>query len=262
VLTAHGSDVEAPGSLVERLAKRALLRQCAGVHFVSNALAQASARMLGAPACPMLVRPIGVDLERFTPEGERLARGDRLRVVAAANLVPYKGWAELLEAVALLEARGVDVELVALGGGDHAWAAGLTAAHGVEGRVRWLGVRPPESLPEVYRSADVVAVPSHREGFGLVGLEAMACGVPVVATGVGGLADYMENGVNARLVAPRDAASLADGLAAVLADAELRATLVRGGLGTAPRYGVELAAREVKELYERALAQNRNMPPA
>ena len=102
----------------------------------------------------------------------------------------------------------------------------------------------------MYRGADVVAIASHNEGFGLVGIEAMASGVPVVSTGVGGMSGYMVDGENAVLVPVGHPAALAAGLNRVLDSESLREELVRGGLATAPDHSVSETAAAMARFYE------------
>ncbi|SFU87446.1 glycosyltransferase family 4 protein [Alicyclobacillus macrosporangiidus] len=154
------------------------------------------------PACAGRVRVIanGVDL----PEGIRLAtaamdaeraRRDRLRLLFVGRLVAGKGVQSLLKAVAILRRRGLPVQLDVVGRGSQAYTKHLreTARRlGVAKRVRWLGFREPSAMPQVYLAHDVVVVPSRQESFGLVALEAMAWGVPLVSTRSGGLADFVD----------------------------------------------------------------------
>ena len=190
---------------------------------------------MGADPDRVAVVPCGVDLDRFRPDaGEQRSGADiagprrlRHRVVAASRLVPRKGVADLIRALPLVP----DVELVVAGGGpagmvldepEGARLLDLAASSGVAGRVSLLGAVPREDMPDLLRSADVVACCPWYEPFGLVAVEAMACGVPVLATSVGGLAESVVDGVTGVLVQPRDHRSIARGLLDLLADERRR----------------------------------------
>src|SRR5439155_2044170 len=154
-------------------------------------------RELAALGCDperVTVVPCGVDLEHFTPDGPAEPRACGLRrVVVLSRLVERKGIGNVIEAAAALP----DVELVIAGGpplgmvDDDPEAMRfrrLAEAHGITSRVDLRGAVPRDRVPELLRSADVVACCPWYEPFGLVAVEAMACGVPVVASAVGGLA--------------------------------------------------------------------------
>jgi glycosyltransferase involved in cell wall biosynthesis len=107
----------------------------------------------------------------------------------------------------------------------HAWNLGesgraFVAEHGLNTSVRFLG--PLRDVSTLYRAADIAVVPSHFEALGLSALEALACGVPVVASAVGGLLDFMVDGGNGVLCPPQDAQALAARLGALITDEELR----------------------------------------
>jgi glycosyltransferase involved in cell wall biosynthesis len=121
--------------------------------------------------------------------------------------------------------------------------------HRVADHSRRLGTVSPERLAEIYAEADVVLIPSLREGFGHVGLEAMAAGVPVVSSGQGGLAEYMRHEHNALLVPPRAPAALASAVARLLDEPGLSERLVAAGRETAPRYAVARCAEALQRLY-------------
>jgi D-inositol-3-phosphate glycosyltransferase len=197
---------------------------------------------LGADRGRIVVSSSGVDVERFTPDGPAEDRDARPRVVAISRLVERKGLGNVIEAVAQLR----DVELVVAGGPERADLARdpeggrllrLVAELGVEDRVDFRGRIERDEVPGLLRSADVVACTPWYEPFGIVPLEAMACGRPVVASAVGGLIDTVVHRQTGLHVPPRDPDSLAAALAELLGDAKLRRRL-----GAA-------AARRVRDRY-------------
>jgi glycosyltransferase involved in cell wall biosynthesis len=161
----------------------------------------------------------------------------RWRLLYAGRVVEQKGVATAVEALALLPAQAT---LRIVGDGDRSYRAELerlAARLGVAGRVSFEPLRPPAELPEVYRAADVVVFPVQwNEPWGLVPLEAMAAGRPVVATGLGGSGDYLADGENALLFEARDPAALAAAVSALAADPRMRDRLREEGFRTAARH--------------------------
>ncbi|MFF5076919.1 glycosyltransferase [Actinoplanes sp. NPDC000266] len=178
---------------------------------------------LGVPRSRMSLVPSGVNTDRFRPDGPSVPRSKRPRILTVARLVERKGVEDLIRAL-----PGVPrAELVVVGGpsltgldSDPYAQKLLTLAQAcrVGDRVRLAGAVAAHEMPAWYRSADVVAATPWYEPFGLTVLEAMACGVPVVGTAVGGLTDTVVDGVTGDLVPARDPAALAVTLRKLLAD--------------------------------------------
>ena len=152
------------------------------------------------------VVPCGVDAHAFSPDGPVAERGDRPRLVSVGRLVRRKGVDEVVAALA----RVPGAELVVAGGAaagdpDRARLAELAARCQVADRVAFLGPVPRAEMPALLRSADVVVCAPWYEPFGIVALEAMACGRAVVATAVGGMQDTVVHGVTGLHVPPRRA---------------------------------------------------------
>ncbi len=197
--------------------------------------------------------PTGIDLERFSP-GDRFAARAALGLPAGATLVgivatlrSWKGHRHLLEAIARLERE--DVRLVVVGDGPQREMLERRSAElGIAGRVHFAGNR--EDVAPWLRAFDVFCLPSYaNEGVPQALMQAMACGLPVVTTDVGSIAEIVEDGVNGVMVRPEDPADLARALGALLHDPGLRAKLGERALATArERFGeqrmVEAMARE------------------
>jgi len=214
VLQVHGTDLVL-GRRVPWLV-RPILRRAAAVAAGSGALAD-DARALGAHDVRVVPTGVAIPPEVVPPE-------EPPHVLYVGRLSEEKGVLELAEA-----AR--DLPLVVAGAGHLA-----SRLPGVVGPV------PPRELGRYYDRAAVVAVPSRREGYGLVAREAMAHGRPVVASAVGGLVEAIEDGVNGVLVPPRDITALREALEELLADAGERKRL-----GTAARaHAVEHFSREAE----------------
>jgi len=195
---------------------------------------QATAVALGLEGVGVEVVPNCLDLEKFdkakdaplSRELDTELRGERAVVVAAGKLVPLKGFQDLIDAMVHLRRRCSAAKLIIAGSEGYDTQSG----HGerLRARVSELSlddsvsfVGELSSLAPLLKRADVVAVPSHSEGFGRVALEAMAAGSCVVATETGGLCELIDDGVDGLLVSRRDPVALADGLARVLENPEL-----------------------------------------
>jgi len=190
----------------------------------------------------------------------KVGAGDRFVFLAVGGIEPRKGSVHLLEAVGKL---GPGAMLAVVGGHsfqDYTAYRDAALARlpdlGLElGRdVVLVGTVPDDELRAWYHAADALAFPSLKEGWGLAVLEAMAAGMPVVATDIPVFREYLTPGVDALLVPPADPAALAEALADVMADADLRRGLVEAGRGVAARLTWADAARRHQELYRAALA--------
>jgi len=202
------------------------------------------------------VVPCGVDVERFTPDGPaEPRRRDRHRLVVACRLVERKGVGNAISALAALP----QAELHVAGGPDAGELnsdpearrlRGLAAELGVGDRLVLRGRVGRDEMPALLRSADAVVCVPWYEPFGIVPLEAMACGVPVVATAVGGQIDSVVDGVTGVHVPPRDPDALARTLGALLDHPELRAELGAAGARRArERFAHERVAAATREVY-------------
>lgn len=216
---------------------------------------------LGANPRALKIVPCGVDVERFTPEGpceER--RRDRFRIVSLSRLVPRKGIADVIEALADLP----EAELIVAGGGEgpdlvsdpEAQRLSLLARErGVADRVYLRGRVERNEVPALLRSADVVVCTPWYEPFGIVPLEAMACGVPVVASSVGGLIDTVVDGLTGLHVAPRSPRQIAAAVRTLIASPQKRAMFGRLGVERARmRYAWSRIAAETVDVYRTLVA--------
>ncbi|SEF20980.1 Glycosyltransferase involved in cell wall bisynthesis [Amycolatopsis pretoriensis] len=181
---------------------------------------------LGVPRSRISIVPCGVDLGRFSPDGPIARRRERHRLVAVGRLVPRKGFDIAITALAQLP----DTELVIAGGPERGRLSQdpeanrlreLAGRLGVGDRVRWPGQVSRDDMPALLRSADAVVCTPWYEPFGIVPLEAMACGVPVVAAAVGGLTDTVVDGVTGLLVRPHQPKELASRVRRLLDDPAL-----------------------------------------
>jgi len=222
----------------------------------------------GADPGRIAVIPCGVDTELFTPGDQAAARatlgldaGPQLLYVG--RLAPIKGLETLLDGMARLHAAGSPAHLTIVGGdadepldGHEAELRSRLARLALGDAVTFVGAQPQERLRTWYVAADATVLPSYYESFGMVALEAMACGSPVVASRVGGLQTTVRHGVTGLLVPDHDPVSLAEAFTRLLGDADLRWRLGREGVRWAMQHRwpcvAEAVCREYAALVERA----------
>jgi glycogen(starch) synthase len=192
----------------------------------------------------------GVDLARFAAAAEP---PDLRRVFFAGRLVPQKGVDVLLRAFGAVLRRHPDAALVLAGDGEQRlYLERLANFLGIRRHVTFLGWTAGLDLPALYRSAVVTAVPSLYEPFGLVALEAMACGRPVVAARVGGLCEIVEDGRSGYSVTVGDHLDLATRIAALLSDPELARSMGAAARRRAAGFDWAVVAEQTAQLYETA----------
>ncbi|MGE0878859.1 MAG: glycosyltransferase [Acidimicrobiia bacterium] len=247
----QGADDTSPAGRVDYEAW--LARNVNAVICTTAAEARAVVAM-GARESNVHVVPCGVDLDRFRTDGPRRPKpGGRPRVVCVSRLVPRKGIADLIVAVAglpnveLLIAGGPRRELLAADAHARELKA-LIERHGASRRIRLLGGIERERVPALMRSADVVACAPWYEPFGLTAVEGLACGVPVVATAVGGLAETVVDGRTGLLVPPRDPLALRGAIECLLADSDRRRAMGAAGRRRAQWYGWDQVAARTHEI--------------
>jgi D-inositol-3-phosphate glycosyltransferase len=233
--------------------------------------------LYGADPAKVHVIPCGVDPTLFHPirqadAREKLGRDQCQRIVLfVGRIEQIKGIDVLLRALGLLFIRRPDLRsdvcLLVVGGaldpGDDAPETEkilelrrLVHEHRMEANVNFIGSLDQESLALYYAAADVCAVPSLTESFGLVALEAMACGTPVVGTRVGGLQTLIEHGQSGLLVPAGDDQALADAVEQVLTDHRLRMHLAHGARDRAEHFTWQSVGDKINGLYDSVLASS------
>ncbi len=207
----------------------------------------------------------GVNHQMFRP-GDRAQAKARLGLdgkqvlLFVGRLQPLKGADTAIEALAHLIGWGrlsrERAALVIVGGGSGMVGAGeperlraLASSLGVSDLVTYVAAQPHARLPAFYQAADVCLVPSHTESFGLVALEAQACGAPVVASAVGGLTSIVRHGRTGFLVEPGSSAAFAERAWRILSDAPLASSLGRLAVCSSGDFSWERSGAELSELY-------------
>jgi len=227
-------------------------------------------RDYAAHASRIATIPCGVDTDLFTPgDGaearRRLDLDGRPLLLWVGRIAPIKGLDTLLDAVARLSESGQDMRLLVVGGDTDERTSGHETSLrqrierlGLGDSVRFLGPQPQGVLPLYYAASDVTVLPSYYESFGMVALEAMACGSPVIASRVGGLVTTVRDGVTGFLVPDGDVEALAERIETLVGDPELRWRLGREGVRWAAQHRwpcvAEAVCKEYASLEARATA--------
>ncbi len=217
-------------------------------------------RLYGDPAGRIEIVPPAVEHAFFAPGdrgGARRAVGlptDRAVLLFVGRIQPLKAPDVAIRALALLADSTAVLVIVggasgAAGDSEEAKARQLAADLGVADRVQFVAPRPHHILSSYYRAADLVIVPSRSESFGLVALEAAACGIPVVASAVGGLLNIVHDGVTGLLVDGRDPARYARGISQLLDDPAGAAAMGAAAAVRARRFTWSFTAARLRRLY-------------
>ncbi len=226
--------------------------------------------LYGADANKIAVAPCGVDLNLFQPIPQDEAKQvlglpfERCVILFVGRIEPLKGIDTLLRAIALLAPEmpcwREELSVIIIGGApgagieevnaELARLEHLRAELGIEDLVTFQGAKDQDTLVYYYSAAEMVVMPSLYESFGMVALEAMACGTPVVASKVGGLAFSVQDGQTGFLVPDGDAEALATRIRLLLKDNDLRQQLGSQAARWARRYGWSVVADQIVGLYE------------
>lgn len=220
-----------------------------------------------ANAKKLVVIPPGVDVSHFYPIPADEARAyiglkpeDRM-ILFVGRIEPLKGVDTLLEAMSCLQMKESRPVHLAIIGGDPAASPedmnaemarlkNLCEVLGLDQSVVFLGVRDQDKLSYYYSAAEVVVMPSHYESFGMVALEAMACGTPVIASEVGGLGYLVRDGETGFTIPDQEPEALCEKLSWLLNDKELHATMSKRAVEYAQDYAWEKIAKQIVEVYE------------
>ena len=241
--------------------------------LIANTDAEAASLVSLYEACPDNVSVVspGVDLYTFTAGNGRKAAREAVGLPQDAHILafvgriqPHKGPEVLIRAVAEMLNHSPHLRskliTVIMGGAS---GSGLGEVERLKDLASWLNISdvvrfenpvPRAQLPQWYRAADLVCVPSYSESFGLVALEAQACGTPVVATAVGGLRTAVADGISGVLVDGHDPRAWSSVLARLIQEPQRRVLLSMGAIEHASHFGWDATARGTLDIYDRIIA--------
>jgi D-inositol-3-phosphate glycosyltransferase len=241
--------------------------------LIANTDAEAASLVSLYEACPDNVSVVspGVDLYTFTAGNGRKAAREAVGLSQDAHILafvgriqPHKGPEVLIRAVAEMLSHSPHLRpkliTVIMGGAS---GSGLGEVERLKDLVSWLNISdvvrfenpvPRAQLPQWYRAADLVCVPSYSESFGLVALEAQACGTPVIASAVGGLRTAVADGISGVLVDGHNPRAWSSVLARLLQEPQRRVLLSMGAIEHASHFGWDATARGTLDIYDRIIA--------
>jgi D-inositol-3-phosphate glycosyltransferase len=244
--------------------------------LIANTDAEAASLVSLYDACPDTVHVVspGVDLYTFTPGESRSAARDQigqpqdaLVVSFVGRIQPHKGPEVLIRATSELVKHSpllrhkLIVNIVGGASGANTEEVDrlkeLTTWLAIDDVVRFSPPVPREDLPQWYRAADLVVVPSYSESFGLVALEAQACGTPVVATAVGGLRTAVADGISGVLVDGHDPKAWSSVISRLLQEPQRRVLLSMGAVEHASHFGWDVTARGTLDIYDLVISEAR-----
>ena len=228
-----------------------------------------------APSAKLTIVPPGVDTHHFYPIPLDEARSvigipcENRMLLFVGRIEPLKGVDSLIRALAILRNNGALNKhphcLAIIGGDPDASDENLTdemarlqaLCHelNLDDLVVFLGKRAQDTLPYYYSSADALIMPSHYESFGMVALEAMACGTPVIASQVGGLAFLVKDGVTGYVVPDEDIETLSQRLSVLISQPEIRRQMGEQAAAEAENYAWEKITGRILEVYEKVLSE-------
>ena len=274
IITYHGDGQEGIGGFIRNLSVSFYNR-----FLAEKVLSQADviispseyyineSRFLGKYMDKIVVIPNGINVEDFdisySKEECRVGLGlpiDENIILFVGSLTPYKGPDVLVKAMPIVVKEVPNTKLVFVGSGRmRDELEELSKKLGVEKHVKFAGFIEESLKPLYYKAADVFCLPStmSTESFGIVNLEAMACGVPIVASKIGGVPDVVKDGENGLLVPPRDSEALADAIIYLLANGNIREKMGKNGRRKVKDYSWDKIADEVEKLYELMLRGER-----
>jgi phosphatidyl-myo-inositol dimannoside synthase len=265
MITSHGTDLFLLRKLPAlRIAARPIFARASVVTTVSRALADELPALAVDPSRVHVV-PMPLDLETFGVDSPALEPRDADHVLFVGRLSVQKGAADLLRALAELARTRPSLRATIIGDGTERARLEQSARElGVAERVTFRGSLDTRDVARAYRTASVLAVPStvgaagEREGFGLVAVEAMLAGLPVVATATGGLVDIVRDGETGLLVQAGNPSAMAGALARLLSDrAAARAIAERARADVTRRFAPSAIAERYRALYRGMTEPNR-----
>jgi D-inositol-3-phosphate glycosyltransferase len=245
--------------------------------LIANTDAEAASLVSLYEACPDNVSVVspGVNLKVFTAGAGKAAAREFVGLPKDAHIItfvgriqPHKGPEVLIRSIAEMVHHSPHLrpKLIAniIGGAS---GANQSEVERLKELVTWLGIDdvvrfappvPREDLPQWYRATDLICVPSYSESFGLVALEAQACGTPVVATAVGGLRTAIADGISGVLVDGHDPRAWSSVLARLIQEPQRRVLLSMGAIEHASHFGWDATSRGTLDIYDRVLSERRD----
>lgn len=202
----------------------------------------------------------GVDTDLFYPNKTRKTNQNEVQLLFVSRLMPQKGIDTLIKSCGLLKKRGINNYRLTIVGEGHLKGLmfSLIEQNGIKDRINYLGWKDLEDLPGIYREADIFILPSVMEGMSSVTLQAMASGLPIVASNVKGFEEILEENVNGLTAEYNNEEQFADAIEKLIKSPDLRETMSKNSLRKSVQFSWESIAKQYLELYERSIAPTEN----
>jgi glycosyltransferase involved in cell wall biosynthesis len=221
-------------------------------------------RLYKAPKERLIIIPHGVDLSLFKPAEpstnksnlrlEQNLPDNCLLLLTVTNELERKGCYEVLKALKILKQKGLNTHYVIAGRSEYDNYHQAINSMGLVGMVSCLPPRNNEKLAKLYQAADIFLLPTKYESFGLVGIEAMACGLPMISCKVGGIEDYLTDQQDGLLI-ERTPMAIADGVC-TLSESDLRAQMSNNAIAKSQQYGWDNVLTPLKKLIDQFQSRN------
>lgn len=254
LVTGHGADVTSLNKSIIKLLKGLCLRKAKYITVVSERLKQEIIDVYGISAKKIAVIPMGCDTSNFSPmfkNKKYFKNNGKKNIIFVGRLAEKKGVKYLIDAM-----RYIDANLYIIGKGPLEQELKKQASH-YNDKITFLGPKTHQELPEIYASADVFVAPSitakdgDQEGFGLVIIEAMASGTPVVGSRSGGIVDIIQDGKNGLLAEEKDSRQLAEKINQLLNNEILYSQIKEQAFCTAKQYDYDVIAEKYNRILEK-----------
>ncbi|MCQ8893263.1 MAG: glycosyltransferase family 4 protein [Methanolinea sp.] len=247
IVWGQGSDIYLPGRVI-KITRSSILKNADAILALTEDMRK---KMKEITSHEIFVVPNGIDPELFCIESQSIVKYNKSNIILfVGRLYPIKGIHYLLMAFKEIHDIIKDAELVLVGDGqERERLEALSVQIGIQDYVRFIGKVPHTEVKKYMQQADIFVLPSLSEGLPNVILEAMACGLPIVASRVGGIPDVIEDGVNGYLVTPKRLDEIAEKIVILLQNDKLREKISRNNLIKIKSYRWENIILNLEKLY-------------
>ncbi|MEK7121305.1 MAG: glycosyltransferase family 4 protein [Patescibacteria group bacterium] len=235
-------------SLLIRFFRYLIFRKANAVTVISNYLGQYVRSQ--NPKIPISIIPNGVDLNKFKQRDNKV---DSKTIITVSRLVKKNGVGDLIDAMAVVRNEIPDAKLMIVGDGPLGGSLKLKVKNlNMENSIQFLGEISNDSIPEYLAKADIFVRPSLSEGLGSAFLEAMAAGLPIIGTRVGGIPDFLKDGETGLFCKVADPKDLTEKIVRILKDEQLREKIINNGKAlVVQKYDWNIIAIEFREIYNK-----------
>lgn len=246
IVWGQGSDVYLPGRFI-RITTKPILHDADAVLALTQDMKSKMQKIYDGE---ITVVPNGINLERFRGISINRKIGKAKTILFVGRLHPVKGVQYLIEAMAIVHREMPDVKLIIVGNGpERSKLEKLVELLDLHECIQFTGEVPQEKIPQIMYEGDIFMLPSLSEGFAIVNIEAMAAGLPIVATNVGGIPEIVEDGVNGYLVNPKKPDEIADRVLKLFQNEKIRERMSTENREKAGMYSWECITNHVENLY-------------